>query len=158
MTPSRCFVALLVFGTYVGAQAQPVTVPSLGPRYKQTRERVEELFRYRNGNVPPPDPKLDLFRVVPYSGSPPPELPTPTKVEEKSLPDEVLLKLAVATIKAGTVTQGGRSYLIANKKRYEAGDFVVTVVRGKPVRLQLKYVAHNTATFAYGEAEMVASF
>ncbi|HEX2853799.1 MAG TPA: hypothetical protein VHO24_11215 [Opitutaceae bacterium] len=156
MKSARCFLAWVVFGACVVAQAEPVVVPMLGPRYKQTRERIEVLFRYRNGDLPPLDTSVNLFRIAPHSSAPP-ELPQ-TKVEEPAPPDEMILKLAVATLKAGTVTARGRSYLVINKKQYEEGDFIPTLVRGKTVRLLLKRVSQNTATLSYNGVEMVASF
>ena len=53
---------------------------------------------------------------------------------------------------------GGRSLLVINQKRYEEGDFIITLVRGKPVRLQLKHVGPNTATLVYNSAETTTSF
>jgi hypothetical protein len=151
-------VLLLSFGVCIFAQAEPVVVPSLGPRYKQTRERVEELFRYRNGKVPAPDPKTNLFRVAPYN-TVLPDLPVQTtKSEEPSAPDEVILRLAVATLKGGTLTIGGQSYLSVNKKRYQEGDRIVTKVHDKPVVLILKRLAQKTATLSLNEAEIVVQF
>ena len=43
--------------------AQPVTVPTLGPRYKQTRERAEVLFGHRGGDYPLPDPSFAILQV-----------------------------------------------------------------------------------------------
>lgn len=147
-------VTFFVFGACLLASAQPIVVPSLGPRYKQTRERVDELFRYRNGTLPVPDPQLNLFRVAAYN-SVFPELPVQTRVDEPAVSDEMILKLAVATLKGGTLTVGGRSYLTINQKRHTEGDIIVIRVRDRPVSLLLKHLTPNSATFSYKSAEIV---
>lgn len=153
----RRSLILFVCGACLTALAQPVLVPTLGPRYKQTRDRVEEMFRYRNGKAPELDPKVNLFRISSHNTEAP-DIPVQTK-QEPAAPDEVILKLAIATLKAGTVIKDGRAYLVVDGvRRYEEGDFVTATVRGKPVRLLVKRVGQNTATLAYNSAETVAKF
>jgi hypothetical protein len=155
----RRSLILLVCGACLTALAQPILVPTLGPRFKQTRDRVEEMFRYRNGKAPELDPKVNLFRISSHNTESP-EVPVQTTKQEPEAPDEVILKLAIATLKAATIITGdGRAYLVVDgKKRYEEGDFITATVRGKPVRLLVKRVGQNTATLAYNSAETVAKF
>lgn len=155
---NRYFLIFLGFGVGLASAAEVVRVPDLADRYKQTRERVAELFRYRNGNPPTPDSPVNLFRVAPYTTSLP-DLPTPsTKIEERPPADEVVLRLAVATLKGGTLTVGGRAYLTLNKQRYEEGATIVVRVRDRPVALVLRKLVQNNATFSYNDAEIVVKF
>src|SRR4051812_21247457 len=42
----------------------PITVPVFGPRFKEIHERIDALYRYRNGAYPLPDARINLFRPL----------------------------------------------------------------------------------------------
>ncbi len=152
-------IALLLVLVGVHANAQPVTVPALGPRYRQTRERIDALFQYRNGTYPLSDPSRDLFR---FGDAPPPQISTEANKLDltPSDSDDAILRRAITGFNLGRIGQGGVSYVTVNEKRYKEGESVPTRLRDrdKPVFLFVKYVTLTSVTFSYHTAEQVIQF
>ena len=150
--------------TPLAAAKAPVN-PALSPRFLQVRERVDALFRYRNGMSPPPDPRLNPFRPP---GSAPAAAPSPASKPDPlaggSIPaplssDLELLQQAVATLKvSGVLETAGRSHLVINTKSYKIGEVVQTKVKGESVFLRVRNISRNSVTLGLNGAEMTLKF
>ena len=137
---------------------QPVTVPALGPRYKQTRERAEILFGHRNGSYPLPDPRVSLFQT-PVEAIPSTQ-PGKTPVPEPVGSDETRLAEALAALKGGggfLTTEAG-TYLTVGTNRYREGDSLPVSVRSGTVELRIVRISGNSATVALNQTEAVLRF
>lgn len=142
------------------APAQPITVPSLGPRFKQTRERVDTLFGPRDASRPPPDPQLNLFRA-PSEAAIPRTAPRTRAPVNHAASDEFVLQEALAVLKkggGGIVMLGDRTRLTFNQKIYRDGDYLVVQVRGSVIRLKIVLITSNSVTLALNESETVWRF
>ncbi len=147
------------------AAAKAPINPALSPRFLQVRERVDALFRYRNGMSPPPDPRLNPFRPP---GSAPAAAPAPASKPDPlaggSIPaplssDLELLQQAVATLKvSGVLEIAGRSHLVINTKPYKIGEVVQTKVKGESVFLRVRNISRNSVTLGLNSTEMTLKF
>jgi hypothetical protein len=144
-----------------GLSAQPVTVPALGPRYKQTRERVEILFGRRDGSYPLPDVRTPLFQTAadsPSAGNP---APKPDR-DEPEQSDEFRLAEAVAVLKnsgtGGLVSSGGRTIFTYGRKPYKEGDPLGVVLRGGTVVLRITRITTTSVTLTLNGKEAVWRF
>ena len=147
------------------AAAKAPVNPALSPRFLQVRERIDALFRYRNGMSPPPDPRLNPFRPP---GSAPAATPAPASKPDPlaggSIPaplssDLELLQQAVATLKvSGVLEIAGRSHLVINTKPYKIGEVVQTKVKGESVFLRVRNISRNSVTLGLNSTEMTLKF
>ena len=149
--------AFIVLG--VGAvQAQPIAVPALGPRFKQTHERAEALFGPRNGTHPLPDAQLNLFRAS-ADIAPPRVTPAAGEAPRPVLPaDQTILQEALAALKkggGGLVAIGGRTHLTFNQKVYKDGDSLSIPVRGKAVEIHITRISSSSVILSLNESEVV---
>jgi hypothetical protein len=157
MNPRRCcFASMLLLATAWSAQAQPVSVPALGPRYKQTHERIEALFQYRNGTYALPDTKLNPFR----SGELAMTQPTPDLKREQPPQDsdDAVLRRAISMLQLARMEFGGVSILVANQKPFKAGETMPVRFRDRTVQIVVKDITPAGVTLVYGTAESFQSF
>lgn len=145
---------LLLFAIAGGclSAAQPITVPALGPRFKQTRERIDAIFKYRTGEDSVPDPKLNLFRTATAPATAP-EIPDVRKNEPVDS-DEVILQQTVASLRRSNMKRGDQLLLLINQKTYQEGSIVPTRYKDRPVLLEIKAVSENSVTFGYNQAQL----
>ncbi|MEO7414691.1 MAG: hypothetical protein ABIZ81_15180 [Opitutaceae bacterium] len=145
--------------TVASAAAQPVTVPALGPRFKQTRERAEVMLGRRNGSYPAPDVNLSLFQT--------PVTATVTSANTEPEPepvgsDETLLAEAFATLTKGKggilVTPDGRAHLTVGPKTYRQGENLPVVLRTGTIDLRIARITGNSVTLTLNESEVVWRF
>jgi hypothetical protein len=142
--------------------AQPVTVPALGPRYKQTRERAEILFGARNGSFPVPDARIGLFQP-PTETSPSVTQAAKSPVIEKPVAsDETLLNEILAMLTkskgGGLVAVGNRTVLTFGQNVYREGDILAVPMREGPVRVRITRISGNSVTLALNDSEVVWRF
>lgn len=142
--------------------AQPVTVPTLGPRYKQTRERAEILFGRRNGNLPLPDPAAALFQTAVETTpttTPTPKNPATEKpvASDESLLNEILA-LLTKTKGGGLVLVGNRTVLTYGQKVYREGDILPVPIRGENVHVRITRISGNAVTLSLNDNEVVWRF
>lgn len=141
--------------------AQPITVPALGPRFKQTRERVNVLFQYRDGSYPALDPEINLFRPLP-------DLAVRPAAPKEILPsaqsgdaDESLLNQALVSFKkggGGIVIASGHAHLTFNQKIYKEGDYISVGVGNKLLRILISRITTNSVTLNLNDTEAVWRF
>ena len=148
-----------------GVQVQPVTVPTLGPRYKQTRERADILFGRRDGSYPLPDPRFGVFQGP--AEPPPPVASTPKSTPTQKPPgyDEALLEEVLAVLTKGNrgkggivVTPTGRTVLTVGQRVYREGDTLSVPVRGTNVEVRIARISGNSVTLALNENEVFWRF
>ncbi len=153
-------LALLGVCAGAGGRAEVITVPALGPRFKQTRERIADLFQNRNGTYPVPDPRQNPFRT----GTDPvgESTPTATAVPAAALSpdsDAAILRQGIATIKVGGwLVNRGVPYVTINQRSYKEGDVILVRVQAKAVYLRVKGITQNTVTLTLNEAELTLRF
>jgi hypothetical protein len=163
MKTSRVIASALLL---IGPTAVPVRpadgVPAaaITSRAKQTRARIEILFRHRNDPPPPLDPGQNPFRTSS-------DLPaavaalSPNAGNQTAEPtsDDVLLKRAVATLKiSGTVVIGDQVNVTINQETYREGGIITARILGTPVYLRIRHITPNSVTFALNDAELVQPF
>lgn len=163
MKPSRVIASSLLFivpATVPVRPADGVPASAITSRAKQTRARIEILFRHRNDSPPPLDPAQNPFRTSsdlsaavtsssPNTGSQPAE---PTS-------DDLLLKRAVATLKiSGTVVIGDQVNVTINQETYREGGIITARILGAPIYLRIRRITPNSVTFALNDAELVQPF
>ena len=147
-----------------GAQAPPASMapPQLSSRFKQVRERIDELFRNRSETPAPPDPRTNPFRSPgSFASRPSSVLPdTPgVPLPQVSGSDLTRLQESVATLKvSGTFEKDGRLYLVINAKPYKNNDVITTQVRGEPVYLRVRQISGRGVTLTLDEAEITLKF
>lgn len=136
--------------------ATPITVPVFGPRFKEIHERIDVLYRNRNGSYPLPDPQLNVFRTVAEKkvATATPKDPTPAE----KIDADTILRQAVMGVKGGIITDAeGAAFFFANQKRYREGDIIMARFRDKPVTLVIKRVTITNVTFGFENAEITVS-
>jgi hypothetical protein len=142
--------------------AQPVTVPTLGPRFKQTRERAEILFGHRNASVPLPDARAGLFQppaettppVAPTTKNPSPEKPI---ASDATLLNEILAVLTKSK-GGGLVLVANRTVLTYGQKVYRDGDILPVAMRGGTVQVRITRISSNSVTLSLNDHEVVWRF
>jgi hypothetical protein len=156
MNPRSSF-AWLFLCVVCAAQAQPIAVPALGPRYKQTRERIDALFQYRNGTYALPDTAQNPFRTGEIAQT----TPTPDTAKRDPVPpdsDDAILRKAIASIQLARMEVGGVSILVANRKQYKAGDSISIRFRDHTVNILVKDISPIGVTLSYNTVESFQSF
>lgn len=168
-TLRRIFVLVTVLplallpGAEPARKAPKTSVPNpFAPRFKQVRDRIDDLYRHRNEPPSPPDARSNPFRTpgVPIAG---PVASAPRPDEASLTPDAAsnlsLLQQSVATLRvSGVFEVGGRSHLVINKRSYKEGDVVQTQVQGEPVYLRIREISKRSVTLELNEAEMTLKF
>lgn len=142
--------------------AQPVTVPTLGPRFKQTRERTEILFGHRNGSFPLPDARAGLFQLPPDTTPAATPATKNPSTEKPVASDETLLNEILAVL---TKSKGGGLVLVANRtvltygqKVYREGDILPVLMRGEKVHVRITRISSNSVTLALRDNEVIWRF
>lgn len=142
--------------------AQPVTVPTLGPRYKQTRERAEILFGHRNGALPLPDARTGLFQTPVEMVQPVTPNPRNPLTEKPVASDETLLNEILAVLTkgkgGGLVLVGNRTVLTYGQKVYREGDILPVPVKGENVHVRITRILGNAVTLSLNDNEVVWRF
>jgi hypothetical protein len=153
-SPRLVCVSLLALGSLA---AQPVTVPMLGPRFKQTRERAEVLFGRRNGAYPRPDAGVNLFQS-PAETVRSPDTPEPGPVGS----DEMLLSEAVAVLKRGgggtVLAPNGSMLLSVAGKSHGEGDSISVPLRTGTIDLRIIRISGKNVTLRLNQSEAVLRF
>lgn len=140
------------------AEEAPISVPSFGPRYKEIHERIDALYRNRNGNTPLPTALVNPFRPA-TEANPTPVVPTEPTKTEVPIDSEVILRQALLTLRGGGIVtaQDGQAYYFLNQKRYREGDIISAKFRDKPVSILIKRVSGTLVTFSFDNAEVTVS-
>lgn len=135
----------------------PLTVPSFGPRFKEIHERIDALYQYRNGNYPPPDPSLNLFRSATERAAPVEIAKEATPVEAPPDP-EAVVRQAITTLRGGIIKPFiGRAYFVANNKRYVEGDAFTARFRDKPVSIRVKKIEEKSVILSYENTDVTVT-
>ncbi len=145
------------------APAAPVASNTMDARFRQVRNKINDLYQHRNEAPPPTDPRASPFRpagqpvVVPAPAENKPEAPAePANGESRSL---ALLQQGAATLRvSGTLEIGGRSHLVINKRPYKQGDVVPAVVEGETIYLRVREIGRHTVTLVLNDAEMTLKY
>lgn len=133
-------------------------------RAKQTRERIDTLFRHRNDAPAPTGPDQNPFRTatdIPVAATTSSSAGQPADSAQPSFPtsDDVLLKQAVATLKiSGTVVIGGQINVSINQETYKEGGSIIARVQGTSVYLHVRRITSNSVTFALNDSEVIQAF
>lgn len=153
----------LLTGAEPPRKAPKSSVPNpFAPRFKQVRDRIDDLYRHRNEPPSPPDARSNPFRTPGTPAAAP--VAAAAGADEASLtPDAAsnlsLLQLSVATLRvSGVFEVGGRSHLVINKRPYKEGDVIQTQVQGEPVYLRIREISKRSVTLELNEAEMTLKF
>ena len=128
-------LALLIGLTPAGWGSEPAkaapktsTPLPLGPRFKQVRDRIADLYQHRNETPAPPDPKFNPFRA-PGSVLAPASEDLIAEVVTAPATNLALLQQATATLKmGGTFEFAGKFHLVINGRPCKTGDRVQTLV------------------------------
>jgi hypothetical protein len=144
--------------------AESVPAAAFTARAKQTRERIDILFRHHNdAPTTPPGPNQNPFRTA--ADVPAPAISSsadqPGESVQSSFPtsDDVLLKQAVATLKiGGTVVIGGQINVSINQETYREGGSIIARIQGTPVYLHVRRITSNSVTFALNDSELTQPF
>lgn len=151
--------------------AKPSGSSSYEARFKEVRERVAELFHYRDRTPAPIDPRHNPFRtpggvvMTARSGT---DGDTGGRLAAGSDPapsdsgtsgNLSLLQQGVATLKvSGIVEISGRAHLVINKRPYKEGDVVPTQVQGETLYLRVKEITRRSVTLTHDDAEMTLKY
>lgn len=151
--------------------AKPPAPPTYEARFKEVKERIAELYAYRNRVVPPLEPRHNPFRT-PGSivmaartgtegegGARVPAGTIPAPADTAPGTSLSLLQQGAATLRvSGIVEISGRAHLVINKRPYKEGDVVQTQVQGEAVYLRIKEIARRSVTLSLDDAEMTLKF
>ncbi len=154
--------SFLVFLAVLGPTArapETITIPSLGSRFKQTDERIAELYQFRDNGYPHIEPEHNPFRLV--GVAPTPDVPTAAKADEPppADTDAAVLRLGLATLKVnGIVMIGGRAFLTINQGTYKEGDVLLVRVHGRPFYFRIRQIKSNSVVMTLNDEEMVLQF
>lgn len=153
----------LFTGIAVVRAADPVPATAFAARAKQTRERLEVLFRHRDEALTVPTSNQNPFRTADDTSSAGPTA-TPGQMGEpaKAAPpssEESMLKAAVASLKiSGTVIVSGQINVSINQETYREGSVITARVQGTPVYLRIRRITNNSVTFVLNELELIQPF
>lgn len=147
------------------AATAPTSASKSGPvvlmaaRFKQTRERVEALYRIRDEAPPPPDPRYNPFRD-PEAGQVPgargEEMATPTLAPGSKIS---LVQQSIAALKlSGVFEVSGRIYGVINGRPYKQGDSIKVTVTGGDVFLLVREISKRSVTLALDGSEITLKF
>ena len=154
---SACFCAVVAVRA-----AEPVPAAAFAARAKQTRERLEILFRHRDETPTFPTSNQNPFRTS--DDTPATETAGPNQAGETvkaSAPtsEEAMLKAAVASLKiSGTVVVSGQINVSINQETYREGSVITARVQGTPVYLRIRRITNNSVTFVLNELELIQPF
>lgn len=145
------------------APAAPAPANTMDARFRQVRNKINDLYQHRNEAPPAPDPRASPFRpagqpvVAPAPAENKPEAPAePANGESRNL---ALLQQGAATLRvSGTLEIGGRSHLVINKRPYKQGDVVPAVVEGETIYLRVREIGRRTVTLVLNDAEMTLKY
>jgi hypothetical protein len=171
MKPSHIVLLLSVAAAVSLSGAEPAAVPktpsaaTLSPRFKQVRDRIDALFGYRNAPPPPPEARLNPFRVPgTMSGAQLGSMPGDSALITTVVPnvpssDLTRLQESVATLKvSGTFEKEGLVYLVINQKPYKDNEVIPAQVRGETIYLRIRQVSRRGVTVVLNEAELTLKF
>ena len=153
MNRLRFPVTLLLLGALPAAAAESATAAAIAARFKQTRARIDVLFRHRDEPAGPLATAQNPFRIQETATAPtgPAELLPPS--------DDVVLKQAIAALKiGGTFLLGGKTLLGTAQGTYEENSNVSVRLPAGAVILHLTRVTPVGATFTYNTAEQSIVF
>ena len=158
--PAILLVALA--GFTAARAADPIPASAFAARAKQTRDRLEILFRHRDETPSVPTASQNPFRTpddppasTTISASTPGEPPRPAAPSS----EEAILKAAVATLKiSGTVVISGQVNVSINQETYREGSIITACVQGTPVYLRIRRISNNSVTFVLNELELIQPF
>lgn len=153
--------AILLAGLTVARAADPVPAAAFTARAKQTRERLEILFRHRDETPAAPTASQNPFRTsddTPTTAGAASATGEPAKAAPPSS-EETTLKAAVATLKiSGTVVISGQINVSINQETYREGSVITARVQGAPVYLRIRRISNNSVTFVLNELELIQPF
>ncbi len=143
--------------------ADGVPAAAIAARAKQTRARIDLLFRHRDEPPAPLDPNQNPFRTPSDGSAIPPSIAATSPVENQPpaelTSDDVLLKRAVGTLKiSGTVVIGDQVHVTINQETYKEGGIITARVLGSPVYLRIRRITTNSVTFVLNGSEMIQPF
>lgn len=169
MKPLRFLPLLACAAVLTAAEPEPKAAApapsanSMDARFRQVRNKINDLYQHRNEAPPPPDPRVSPFRPAGQPVVAP--APTETKTEGPAEPalgesrSLALLQQGAATLRvSGTLEIGGRSHLVINKRPYKQGDVVPAVVEGETIYLRLREIGRRTVTLVLNDAEMTLKY
>ncbi len=146
------------------APAAPAAANTMDARFRQVRNKINDLYQHRNEAPPPPEPRASPFRPA----GQPVAAPAETKTDKPETPAEpangesrnlALLQQGAATLRvSGTLEIGGRSHLVINKRPYKQGDVVPAVVEGETIYLRVREIGRRTVTLVLNDAEMTLKY
>jgi hypothetical protein len=160
------FTVFALFLAVLPAQVRPadgVPAAAIAARVKQTKARIEVMFRHRNDAPAAVEPNQNPFRTPSDASSAssiaPGGQPTDTQPPAEPTSDDVLLKRAVATLKiSGTVVIGDQVNVTINQETYREGGNITVRVLGAPVYLHIRRITPNSVTFALNDSELIQPF
>jgi hypothetical protein len=134
--------------------------PPLPPRFKQVRDRIDDLFALRNAPPPPVDPAKNPFRppgaVVLAAGARDGDTP-PVAIPVSS--DLALLQQAAAQLRiSGFVELKERLHVTINQSLYKEGDVIKVALKGQTLFLRVTKISRGNLTLALNDAEMTLRF
>jgi hypothetical protein len=156
---------LAAAGLSPASAADGVPPAAIIARAKQTKARIDVLFRHRNEAPAPVGPNQNPFRTssdvpVPTADTSPAgqaaevvEPPAPTS-------DDNLLKQAVATLKIGgtVILAGGQIHVSINQETYKEGGSIITRIQGTVVILNIRRITASSVTFALNDSVLTLAF
>jgi hypothetical protein len=146
----------------VARTAESTPASAFATRAKQTRERLEILFRHRDEAPVSSNPSQNPFRTPNDASATTDENTTqPTESPKTIAPtsEEALLKAAVATLKiSGTVVVSDQINVSINQETYREGSVITARVQGIPVYLRIRRITNNGVTFVLNQLELVQPF
>ena len=157
-------------GPTAAAAAKASVVLPLGPRFKQTRARIEDLYRHRNAPPEPLTAKSNPFRppgiaaatVAPVRSAPsgpvePGTEPVPAAADPQTA--QMLLQQGTAALKiSGFFEIAGVTHLVINRRPYKEGDVVPTQVNGEAVYLRVRSIVDRSVTLTLDGVETTLKF
>lgn len=162
---SHLFPAILLValaGFTAARAADPIPASAFAARAKQTRDRLEILFRHRDESPVVPTANQNPFRTsddAPATSAS--STNTPGEPARPAAPssEESILKAAVATLKiSGTVVISGQVNVSINQETYREGSVITARVQGAPVYLRIRRISNNSVTFVLNELELIQPF
>lgn len=143
------------------AHVSGVTVP-LTPRFRQIRDRTNELFHDRLETPPPPDPRFNPFRApgaAPIAVALPSSDGSPAVGPAPPSNDAVVLQQAVTMLKfTGLVERNGRLQVSLNSGIYKERDVISLTVQDQPVHLRVRQITRSSVMFSLNDAEYTLKF
>ncbi|HWA09430.1 MAG TPA: hypothetical protein VG838_08280 [Opitutaceae bacterium] len=152
---------LLALSSLPLGAAEPVPAAAFAARAKQTRDRLDLLFRHHNEPAPAPGPNQNPFRPPAGTAATTPVAANQTE-EPAAIPtsDDLLLKQAVGALKITGIVKklDGEINVTINGELYKEGGIITARAQGSPLYLRIRRISANSVTFGWNDSEIIQPF